>query len=203
MTIEDIKQAIKPKVCYMGNIKTLDTFDGLMAAEKYIQDNKLTISTSFSNVTKEAPQGQILDCGYVDPTTEEDILAIKGAIGMIDKQDNIYSFVENPCKLEDLYFYTGARVLFKVATGMKLNKHDEKFIADNSDLIEHGILKRGGWIFNFKPYWKEYWVMVRDGDIISRTAPSQQLLISYLEEQGYSIKKIMIAEDANVKKDRK
>lgn len=39
----------------MGNVQTLDTYDGLIAAERYIRKNNLNISTSFSNKSFEKP----------------------------------------------------------------------------------------------------------------------------------------------------
>jgi hypothetical protein len=191
MDAEKIKEIITPRVCYMGNVKTFDTFEGLLAAEKYIKKHNLNISTSFGNVYKNPPQGEILDCGYTNPITDEDVIATQGAIKMINNQENIYSFVDNPCKTKDLYFYVGARILFKIASGMKLNKQDENFIFEKYDLMNYGICKHGGWVFDFRPYFKEYWIRDKDGNIFSKKAPSEKILKRYLKETGYRIDKIV------------
>lgn len=182
MTTEQIKEKVTPKVCYMGNVQTLDTFNGLMAAERFIIDNKLKISTSFSNKTFEKPKGKIFDCGYKYDITASDIEAYKGAIKLLDEKRYIHPFVEAPLSVENMYLSMYAKTLYKVSKKIKLRNYEENFLLEKSDFLRTGILKLGGWIYDFTPFLKTFWVQDECGYITQYKAIDKKFLDKYLKE---------------------
>lgn len=182
LTREEILEKVTPKVCYMGNVKTLDTYDGLIAAERYIRKNNLNISTSFSNKSFEKPSGKILDCGFSYEITEDDIEAYLEGVHFLKENNVIRPFVEKPAELETLSLSLYAKVAYKLFNNMPLNKNEESFLIGQNDFVRRGILKLGGWIFNLNSVLKTYWVKDNDGSIVEYKAVSKKSLKVYLKE---------------------
>ena len=194
-TREEILEKVTPKVCYMGNVQTLDTFDGLMAAERYIKSNNLSISTSFSNKTFKKPSGKIFDCGYTYEINEDDIKAYTEGIDFLKEKKAIYPFVEKPAELESLSFSLYAKVAYKLLNSLPLQKNEESFLIAQNDFVRKGILKLGGWIFNLNSALKTYWVKDQYGSISEYKAISKKALKVYLKEYVcVSVSRIKIVE---------
>ena len=195
LTREEILEKVTPKVCYMGNVKTLDTYDGLIAAERYIRKNNLNISTSFSNKSFEKPSGKILDCGYTYEINEDDIRAYAEGIDFLKEKKVIYPFVEKPAELESLSFSLYAKVAYKLLNNLPLHKNEENFLIGKDDFLRRGILKLGGWIFNLNCALKTFWVKNHEGDICEYKAMSKTLLKKYIKEyMCVPVSKIKIVE---------
>lgn len=182
LTREEILDKVTPKVCYMGNVKTLDTYDGLIAAERYIIKNKLKISTSFSNKSFEKPAGKILDCGFTYEINEDDIKAYIEGVHFLKENNVIRPFVEKPAELETLSLSLYAKVAYKLLNNMPLHKNEESFLIGQNDFVRRGILKLGGWIFNLNSALKTYWVKDHEGSIFEYKAVSQKSLKVYLKD---------------------
>lgn len=181
MTTQQIIEKVTPKVCYMGNVQTLDTFEGLLAAERYIRKNKLNISTSFSNKSFEKPKRETFDCGYIYEIDDTDIEAYQGGITMLEQQKCIYPFVNNPTAVENMYLSMYSKVLYKVSNNKKLRKYEEDFLFDKCDFIRYGVLKLKGWIYDFKPFLKTFWVEDECGHISEYKALNKKFLTTYLK----------------------
>lgn len=195
LTREEILEKVTPKVCYMGNVKTLDTYDGLIAAERYIIKNKLNISTSFSNKSFEKPSGKILDCGFSYEITEDDIEAYLEGVHFLKENNVIRPFVEKPAELETLSLSLYAKVTYKLFNNMPLHKNEESFLIGQNDFVRRGILKLGGWIFNLNSVLKTYWVKDNEGSIFEYKAVSKKSLKVYLKEyMCVPVSKIKIVE---------
>ena len=194
-TREEILEKVTPRVCYMGNVKTLDSFDGLMAAERYIRKNNLNISTSFSNKSFEKPSGKILDCGFSYEITEDDIEAYLEGVHFLKENNVIRPFVEKPAELETLSLSLYAKVTYKLFNNMPLHKNEESFLIGQNDFVRRGILKLGGWIFNLNSVLKTYWVKDNEGSIFEYKAVSKKSLKVYLKEyMCVPVSKIKIVE---------
>jgi hypothetical protein len=63
-----------------------------------------------------------------------------------------------------------------------LRSYEEDFLMDNSDFIRCGILKLGGWIFDFRSFLETFWVKTDCGDINEYRALSEKLLKKYLRK---------------------
>lgn len=195
LTKEEILEKVTPRVCYMGNVQTLDTFDGLMAAERYIRKNNLNISTSFANQTFEKPSGEIFDCGYTYEINEDDIKAYAEGIDFLKEKKVIYPFVEKPAEIESLNLSLYAKVAYKLLNDLPLHKNEENFLIEKDDFVRRGILKLGGWIFNLNSALKTYWVKDHEGDINEYKAMSKSLLKRCLKERMcVPVSKIKIVE---------
>ena len=195
LTKEEILEKITPKVCYVGNVQTLDTFDGLMAAERYIRENDLNISTSFGNKSFEKPSGEVVDCGYTYEINEDDISAYAKGIDFLKEKGFIYPFVEKPAEIETLRLSIYAKVSFKLFNNLPLHKNEESFLAEKDDFRRNGILKLGGWIFNLNSILKTYWVKDLEGDICEYRAMSKTFLKVYLKKYvGIPVSRIKIVE---------
>jgi hypothetical protein len=194
-TRDEILEKVTPRVCYMGNVKTLDSFDGLMAAERYIRKNNLNISTSFSNKSFEKPSGKILDCGYTYEITEDDIKAYSEGVQYLKDKNVIRPFVEKPTELESLTFSLYSKVTYKVLNNMPLHKYEENFLHEKSEFVRKGILKLGGWLFNLNSYLKTFWVKDNEGSISEYKAINLKLLKKYLKEyESMTVSRIKIVE---------
>lgn len=194
-TREEILEKVTPRVCYMGNVKTLDTYDGLIAAERYIVKNKLKISTSFSNKSFETPSGKILDCGYTYEITEDDIKAYSEGLKFLKEKNVIRPFVEKPAEIESLSFSLYAKVTYKILNNISLHKYEEDFLIEKNDFVRRGVLKLGGWLFNLNSYLKTFWVKDEDGSISEYKAINTKLLKKYLKDyESLAISKIKIVE---------
>lgn len=186
----EILERITPKECYMGNVKTLNTFHGLRMAEIFIKEKGLNISTSFGNKSFEKPKGAIVDCGYVYEIKDDDVEAYQLGLEFLTDNGVVYPFVEKPCPTEELRYSMHIKTAYKIIKKLPLNKEEESFILEKSEFLREGYMKLGGFIINISSYLETYWVKY-DGDITEYKMMNENILKKYIKEY-YGIKKPQI-----------